>query len=53
MSLNLSQNFIVTDFGKLIAFPLNITLTSFQSTSLRYLKFNVSLALPLSGVNIL
>ena len=33
LTLNLSLNFIVTDFGELIAFPLNVTLTSFQSTS--------------------
>ena len=32
--LNLSQNFIVTDFGKLILFPFRVTLTSFQSNSI-------------------
>ena len=32
--LNLSLNFMVTDFGKFILFPLKIMLTSFQSISI-------------------
>ena len=53
--LNLSQNFIVTDFGKVILFPFKVTLTSFQSIaiisqdlflfSLTFLDFNVPVIL--------
>ena len=32
--LNLSENFIVTDSGKLTLFPFKVTLTSFQSISI-------------------
>ena len=33
LTLNLCHSFIVIDFGKLITFPLNVTLTSFQTIS--------------------
>ena len=33
-NLDLSQNFIVTDFGKLILCPFKVRLTSFQSISI-------------------
>ena len=31
LTLNLSHILIIIDFGKLITFPLNVTLTSLQS----------------------
>ena len=44
-NFNLSPNFMVIDFSKLITFPLNVTLTTFQSTS-KNPKNNVYLYLP-------
>ena len=41
--LNLSQNFIVTDLGKLILFPFKVKLTSLQSNSIiSQIKFHFS-----------
>ena len=47
--LNLSQNFIVTDFGIIILFLFKVMLTSFQSnSSISQIKFHFNFAF--SGV---
>ena len=46
LTLNLSHNLTVTDFGKLITFQLNVTLISFQATSKMIPNISVCLILP-------
>ena len=49
--LNLSQSFIVTDFGKLILFLFKVTLPSFESNAITsQIKFYCSFIF--SGVNV-
>ena len=49
--LNLSLNFILTDFGKLILLPFKVILTSFQSNSITpQIKFHFNFTF--SGVNV-
>ena len=45
LTLNLSHNLTVRHFGKLITFPLNVTLISLQSIS-KYPIYNACLILP-------